>query len=136
MKISIVSSMDFAEKIIEIKRNLEKLNHHICIPPDTYECLDNPNLNMDLDFLIQEDLLMKCFNRVCDNEAILVLNYQKGNIKGYVGGASLMEIGVAYFLKKKIYILNDLPNESDLRYVCEIKQCKPIILKGNLNLIN
>ena len=124
--------MSFARDILKIKEQLENDNHIVSIPPDTYDSLEKPDLNMDLDFCIQNDLLMRCFQRVQQNDAILVLNYEKNGVEGYIGGASLMEIAIAYYLRKKIFILNELPSELDLRYVCEIKQAKPIILDGNL----
>ncbi len=57
-------------------------------------------------------------------------------MNGYIGGATLTELGVARHLDKKIFILHDLPTENELRYVLEIKIMKPIILNGDLNNIN
>ncbi len=135
MKIAIVGSMSFAKDILEVKKELEKNGHNVSIPPDTYDCVNRPDLSDNLDFVLKHDLLKKCLRRVEENDAVLVLNHEKNNIKGYIGGASLMEIGVAYHLNKKIYILNSLPDESELKYICEIKQAKPIILSGDLNKI-
>ena len=42
-------------------------------------------------------------------------------------------MGVAFFLKKKIFIFNNLPEDGN--YLDEIKATQPILLKGNLNLI-
>lgn len=67
----------------------------------------------------------------CDG--ILVINHEKRGIDGYVGGNTLIEIGVAFYLKKKIYILN--PVSSELSYKQEIMGMKPTILNGDLTLI-
>jgi len=67
----------------------------------------------------------------CD--AIVVVNHEKRGIQGYIGGNTLIEIGVAFFLKKPIYILN--PVSSELSYKQEILGMKPIILDGNVEKI-
>lgn len=67
----------------------------------------------------------------CDG--ILVVNYEKRGITGYVGGNTLIEIGVAFYLKKKIYIVN--PVSSEISYKQEIMGMKPVMLDGNLLLI-
>ena len=135
MKITIVSSMAFAKEIIEVKNYLEKKLHSVWFPPNTYSCLEDMENSTSLDFCIKNNLLAKCFERIEKHDAILVLNYEKNWIKGYVWWASLMEIWIAYYLKKKIFVLNELPSENELKYVWEIYQSKPIILSENLDLI-
>lgn len=67
----------------------------------------------------------------CD--AVLVINHEKRGIQGYIGGNTLIEVGVAFYLKKKIYILN--PVSSELSYKQEILGMKPIIIGGDLSRI-
>src|SRR3989344_342733 len=67
----------------------------------------------------------------CDS--ILVVNHEKKGIDGYIGGNTLIEVGVAFYLKKKIYVLN--PVSSDLSYKQEILCMKPVVINGNLDLI-
>jgi len=43
-----------------------------------------------------------------------------------------MEIGLAYYLNKKIFILHPLPSVDVLRYILEIEHMKPIIISGDL----
>lgn len=135
MKITIVSSMTFAKEIVETKKYLEDKWHTVWFPPNTYSCIEDIKNSTSLDFCIENNLLEKCFERIEKNDAILVLNYEKNWINWYIWGASLMEIWVAYYLKKKIFVLNELPNENKLKYVWEVYQAKPIILWWNLDLI-
>lgn len=129
--------MHFAEKMLEAQKILEELGHEVMIPRDTYECIKNPDLNMDLEHCINLEIDKSCFNKVAQSDAIVVLNYPKNNINGYVGGATLMEIGLARHLDKKIFLLHDLPSTEELRYALEIKLTKPIILNGSIeNLAN
>ena len=67
----------------------------------------------------------------CDS--ILVVNHDKRGMNGYIGGNTLIEIGVAFYQKKKIYILN--PVSSELSYKQEIMGMKPVILGGDFSLI-
>lgn len=66
-------------------------------------------------------------------DAIVVANHHKRGIDGYIGGNTLIEIGVAYYLKKPIYILN--PISSELSYKQEIYGMRPTLLNGDLTLI-
>jgi len=67
-----------------------------------------------------------------NSDAVLVVNFDKKGIKGYVGGNSFLEMGFAHVLNKKIYLLNDIP---DMGYKDEIEAMQPIILNGELNKI-
>jgi len=67
----------------------------------------------------------------CDG--ILIINHEKRGISGYIGGNTLIEIGVAFYLKKKIFILN--PVSSELSYKQEIMGMKPIMLNSNFSKI-
>jgi len=66
-------------------------------------------------------------------ESILVINHEKRGISGYVGGNTLIEIGVAFYLKKKIYLLN--PVSSELSYKQEIMGMKPVVVNGDFFLL-
>ena len=72
----------------------------------------------------REILFGSCSGGVC--------NYDKKDIKGYIGGNTLMEMGLAFFLKKKIYLLNEIP---EISYKEEILGVKPIIIIGDLSKI-
>ncbi|HEY4518586.1 MAG TPA: hypothetical protein VJG48_03120, partial [Candidatus Paceibacterota bacterium] len=63
----------------------------------------------------------------------LVINEPKREIDGYIGGNTLIEIGVAFYLRKQIYISN--PVSSALSYKQEIMGIKPVLLNGRLDLI-
>ena len=130
--------MKLAQEMLEAKKALEKLGHEAIVPIDTAECVENPELQDSLDHcenFADIDLDLDHYSKISESDAILVLNYPKYEINGYVGGATLMEIGIARFLNKKIFLLFDVPSENDLRYALEIKLAKPIVIKGDLNKI-
>ena len=66
----------------------------------------------------------------CD--AILVLNYDKGEQKGYIGAHVLIELGLAYYLKQKIFLLHSIPSKEEVRHSIEVMHMKPVILEGDL----
>jgi len=136
MKIFICGSMSFAREMLEYKNKLQEIGHQVIVPASVEECIENPELNMDLDYCFRTDIQKKCFNQIAESDAILVLNCEKNGIDGYIGGATLMEMGLASHLNKKIFLLNTSPKIEDLRYSVEIQLTKPIILNGDLNLIS
>lgn len=82
---------------------------------------------------LKEVAIQDHFKKVDWADAILVVNPEKRGVAGYVGGNTLIEIGVAFYLKKKIFILN--PVSSTLSYKQEILGMKPIVLNGDYSLI-
>jgi hypothetical protein len=69
------------------------------------------------------------FNKVAWADAILVTNYDKNGVAGYIRGNTLMEMGVAFFLKKPIYLLKQIP---ELSYKEEVLGMQPILLNDDL----
>jgi hypothetical protein len=73
------------------------------------------------------------FEKVEWCEGIVVANYEKRGVPGYVGGNTLIEIGLAFHLNKNIYILSDI--SSSLSYKQEIMGMKPVMLDGDLTMV-
>ncbi len=73
------------------------------------------------------------FDKVERSDAILVINHNKRGVSGYIGGNTLIEIGLAFYLKKPIYLLNEI--SSELLYKQEVMGMKPILLNGDLSKI-
>ncbi len=80
---------------------------------------------------LKEDAIRDHFEKIDWCDAILVINEEKRRVAGYVGGNTLIEIGVAFYLHKGIYILNDV--SAELSYKQEILGMKPVMLDGNVN---
>lgn len=136
MKIMILGSMSFAQQILATQQELEKLGHQVFVQPDIHACLEDPTLNTNLAYCLATDIHKQCFDLLSKSDAVLVLNYPRKNISGYIGGGTLMEIGLAKYLDKKIFLLFDPPSEEELSYALEIKATRPIILQGDLRRIS
>ncbi len=75
---------------------------------------------------------MDVFNENLKNsDAILIMNYTKNNKENYIGTNSLMEIGMAFILNKKIFLLNPSPEYAEH----ELVAIGVNILKGDLSRI-
>jgi len=85
------------------------------------------------DRAIRGDILKYYFQKIRESEAILVLNFEKNGIKNYIGGNVFLEMGFAHVLNKKIFLLNEIP---EVLYKDEIKAMQPVVIKGDLGLIN
>lgn len=146
MKITICSSVDFTPKIIEIKKELEKLNHKVNIPYFTQKIIDGEVSYEEYmkskekqggDILLRKaqhvDMIKRYWDFIKTSDAILVLNIKKKGIENYIGGSTLMEMGFAYGYSKKIFLFNPIPERSErMHYVDEILDMNPIIINGDL----
>lgn len=56
--------------------------------------------------------IQRNFQKIMESDVILVINNEKNGIKGYIGANVLMEIGLAFYGKKKIYIWNSVLNNA------------------------
>lgn len=141
MKIFIIGSMHFAKEMLEAKKSLEEKGHEVGVPCDTKTFVDNPEMTTDnheqnYKWCVENDILRKCFDLIADSDAVLLLNYPRNGINGYVGASGVMEVGLAYYLKKKIYLLYPPPSPTEVKSSHEILIMQPIILNGDLNLIS
>lgn len=139
MKIMISGSMTFAKEMMAAKEQLEKMGHKVQVPHTIELNIDDEKLIDDLDqnFLncIENDTMRKCFQQVADSDAVVVLNYPKNSIDGYIGTSTLMEMGIAYFMHKKMFILFPYPSDKEVRWAHEIRIMQPIILNGDLSKV-
>lgn len=81
---------------------------------------------------IKYDLMLMHYDKIVDSDAILVANYEKRGIYGYIGGNTLMEIGFAYVNHRNIFLVNPIP---EIQYKAEIEAMQPIIIGEDLTKI-
>lgn len=144
MKIVICGSITASKDLIKVAGKLEGLGVKVVLPYSTKKIM-NGEIVLEEYRLIkekqgdsffreqgEEDFIKRYFREISNSDAILVVNVDKKGVKNYIGGNALMEMGFAYVLNKKIYLLNDIP---DVSYKDEIVAVKPIVLSGNLSKI-
>lgn len=133
MKIAICASMVFAEKMLSLKKELEDLGHKVYISGFTEKYIGKTTKqkeNLTLFHKNHKNAILEFYNKIKKSDAVLVLNYDRRGIKNYIGGNTLMEIGFAYVLGKKIFLLNPIPNIA--YYKSEIEAVAPIVIYGHL----
>ena len=136
MRIGIIGSMQFTDKMIEYRDKLEKLGHAAFITDLHKSMIGKSDEEIEKIKLHQKnnmDAIREFWRMMQGADAVLVLNFDKNGIKNYVGANTLMEIGFAHVLDQKIFILNDIPEFPYSR--TEIEAVKPIVINGNLELI-
>ncbi len=140
MKIMIAGSMAFAKKMFHAKEQLEKMGHEVGLPFETEIHLENPafvdSLEENLQYCIDNDVIHKSFDFIAQSDAVVVLNYPRKGIDGYIGASTLMEIAVGYYLRKKIFLLNEVPHFDKIRWAHEIAIMQPKIINGDLSKIH
>lgn len=136
MKIGIIGSMQFTEKMLETKEALDKLGHQAFVTDLHKPFIGKTDEEKEVIKLHQKnnmDAIREFWRAMQGKEAVLVLNLDKNGIKNYIGGNTLMEIGFAHVLNQKIFLLNPIPEIH--YYKTEIEAVKPIIINGDLSLI-
>lgn len=133
-KICICGSMSFAKEMLSIKRKLEEIGYLVTIPKFTAKYaklnkIKEMDSNESIKNKTQYNLIIDYYEVIKNSDAILVLNFDKNKIQNYIGGNSFLEMGFAHVLKKRIYLLNDIP---EMIYKDEIMAMEPIILNNNL----
>jgi len=130
--ITICGSMKFFNEIKELKMNLEKLGFEVLIPSEEGTEIDYTKLTKRDQSDLKQNFIDQHIDKIKKSDYILLANYPKNNIKDYIGANTFLEMGFAYILRKPIFILNDIPEQSN---TVEIKGLKPIVLNGDLNYL-
>jgi len=138
--ITICCSASFYRQALEVQKELQKKGFKVKIPHTANTMGESGDFNVDhyktwykhpKDYAKKAKLMRQHFKKVVECDAILVLNYVKKGVQGYIGGNGLMEMALAFHLRKPIYILNPVFENSPLYE--EILGMSPIFLHGDLS---
>lgn len=140
MKITICGSVKFADKLVDIYRQLEKIGHEPIMHEDMFGIADGTakelidGIDLDHSEIKKKHNFIKLWHDlIVSGDAILVCNFDKNGIKNYIGGNTLMEIGFAHVNDKKIFLLNPIPE--NVPYTDEIKAMVDLEINGDLQKI-
>lgn len=133
MKILLICSKTFYDKIANIKPVLEQNNHEIYLP----NCYDAPETEAKYrgtpEHAAWKAKMIKQSEETIKNmDAVLVLNYDKNGQKNYIGGATFLEIYEAFRFGKKIFFMHDIP-EGILKD--ELIGFSPIVINEDLSKV-
>jgi len=136
MKIALCHSMQFAEKAKEVQEWLNKQGHEASPPADNDLFLglsDDEKEKLKLKQKYEQDVIREHWLVIQDSDVVLILNYDKHCIKGYIGGNAFLEMGFAHILKKPIYLLNPIPEMPHCQ--TEIIAMKPVVINDDLGIV-
>jgi nucleoside 2-deoxyribosyltransferase len=137
MIITICGSMQFYQEMGQIQLLLEDRGFTVLVPKDFYVLAQNESMLANdeerINVKIEHDFIREHFRKIEQADAILVLNYKKKDIEGYIGGNTFLEMGHAFGLGKKIYLLYPVPA---MDYNVEMHAMQPIILDGDLTKLS
>ncbi|MBP9814483.1 nucleoside 2-deoxyribosyltransferase [Candidatus Woesebacteria bacterium] len=136
MTITICGSMQFHKEMEDMRKRLQSRGFTVLVPADldhienneSYMTNDEDKISTKIEF----DFIREHFKKIEQADAILILNYEKKGIAGYIGGNTFLEMGYAFGLDKKVYLLHAIP---EMDYKTEMYAIQPIILDGDLDKI-
>ena len=86
------------------------------------------------DYSMKNDYVLSHFREIAEGDAVLVVNEPKNEVAGYIGGAVLMEMAIALYLGKPIFLLHPPAEQSP--YLEEILAMQPMVLDGDLTKLS
>ena len=133
MKILMICSKAFYDKLQDYKQKLEQLGHSVYMP----NCWDCPQTEAsyrgtEKHAQWKAGMIRHSEQVIKDMDAVLVLNFDKNGQKNYIGGATFLEIYDAFRLNKKIFFVNPIP-EGMLKD--ELVGFSPIVVGDDLSKI-
>lgn len=121
MIITLCSSAIFFDSLYAIEKELKTRGFGVLLP----SMVDYHHLEETALAKIQHDLIRGHFKKIDWSDAIYVANYDKGDIKGNVGGNTFLEMGKAFDRRIPIFLYKEIPYVS---YREEIIAMQPIII--------
>lgn len=122
--ITICSSAAFYKEVVEIEKKLRKMGFRVLIPKTAGIMKRTGDYSVSkvktwytnaADYKKKTALMNGHFKKVMKGDAILVVNNEKNGIPGYIGGNGLMEMTLAYYFKKPIFILRPVTDQLSIK---------------------
>ena len=142
MKITICCSLAFMEEVKQVRNELQNFGHQVLLPETILEC-EEKNVASYKELIqrfeteqewsdYKKGRMLLHFDKVKQADAILVCNYKKNEIEHYIGPNTFLEMALALYFNKPIYLLNPIPENN---YLDEITAMQPIVINQDLSLI-
>lgn len=141
--VTICSSASHYRQVLEVEKQLKKLGFKVKIPKIINTMKKTNDFDVSHyktwyknknDYSKKTTLMLAHFKKVIESDAILVTNFEKNGLEGYIGGNVLIEMTLAFVNKKPIFVLNPISEKLPIKE--EVYGLKSIFTNGNLNLIS
>ena len=136
MKIGIIGSMHFTEKMLEARDALRVMGHNaFCTSlAEPYVGLDeDAKQHRKIEDQLERDAIREFWRLMQGGDAVLVMNLERNGIPNYIGGNTFLEIGFAHVLNQKIFFWNPIPEIPLIRP--ELEAMRPVVINGDLTMI-
>lgn len=133
--IVLCGSMQFLPDMQEVAKQLQKTGCEVLLPSIHEEEVDLDTLkqtNREAFVAYKQKVMFEHFAKIQRADKVLVLNYSKRGVDGYIGANTLVEIAIAAYLKKPTYLLYE-PAEGGAHD--EVIGFAPIVLHGDVHNI-
>lgn len=137
MIIAVCGSLTFYKEIRKTQKHLEAFGHTALVPKSIRmieeEGYRKPRTVKErLKAEAKHNFISEHFKKVEQSDAVFVVNPENHGIPGYIGGNTFLEMGVAFYLGKKIYLFNPIPH---MGYELELASMHPTVTNGDLSVI-
>jgi hypothetical protein len=135
MIIAIVSSMHHTERMLSLRDALADFGHVGLVTSLAEPFIgqsDEEKERIKIDQKMNQDAMREFFPALERCDAVLVLNLERKGIPHYIGGNTFLEMSIAYYLHKPIFLFEPIP---DVPYSTEIEAMRPVIIHGDLSNI-
>ncbi|HKR82269.1 MAG TPA: hypothetical protein VJR27_04710 [Candidatus Saccharimonadales bacterium] len=136
---AVCTSANFYRQAVEVEEQLTALGFAVVLPYTAYRMKESGDYDASHyrtwqadanDYPKKAKLMRLHFDEITKGDVVLVLNYEKHGKQNYIGGNVLMEMSLAFFQQKPIFILNEAPEDST--FLEEILGMMPVFLHGKL----
>lgn len=136
--ITLCSSMSFYEDVMKIGKNLESTEFSVLYPESALIMNRKNDYNpkhfrKNLTPQAKGKFIKLHFDKIAQSDAILIINNTKNGMRGYIGANAAMEMGIAFHLGIKIYLLNKYPKSGPFHD--EISAMNPTVLNGKIDTL-
>jgi hypothetical protein len=140
--IAVCASVSHYPHLPEIQKELKRLGYKAILPRTARKMIKSDNFSVEKHkawykdkslYKIKTALIKAHLKEIDKADAILVANYEKNGLAGYIGGNVLIEMAAAFIGKKPIFVLN--PIDENLGIKEEIYGLNSIFLEGKLENI-
>lgn len=125
--ITICGSMFFMDRYRELQKELESKGFQVEIPRE-----GTPEQEEDITY-IRATGFDYLTNVIPKSDAVLIANFEKNGVAGYIGTSVIMEITSAWMNKKPIFLLFEPCSKQ--KCIDEINIVEPTILDGSLEML-
>lgn len=129
--ITLCGSMKLIEKMLEVEKGLKAMGYNVFVP-SLEETGDYASMSVPEQYVFKNRMIVDHLNKIKEGDAVLIVNDRLKDTDSYIGANSFLEIGFAFSLGKKIYLLNKVPDQSNS---VEIGGMFPVCLDGDLSKI-